>query len=242
MADSDAASRMTGQVRVWDLPLRVFHWLLVAVVALAFLSSEEDSALNHWHVVAGWTAGVLIVFRLVWGFVGGQHSRFSSFVRPSGIASHLRDLLRGRAEPSLGHNPLGAISVVLLLAMIAATVLTGAALLEDAHELIGWTLLVLIVLHVTAVFVMSLLSGDNLVRAMVTGRKSMLDHPAATDARRPNPVALAVALVACAGAAFAIQRYDPLAFVPRSAENHEHGDRGRGVDRSPEARRDHDRD
>ena len=77
------------RVKVWDLPLRLFHWLLVAAIAIAFLSAEEGSPLNQWHVLAGWVAGVLILFRLAWGFVGGEHSRFSDFIRPSRIAHHL---------------------------------------------------------------------------------------------------------------------------------------------------------
>lgn len=242
MVNSDTAPGAIRDVRVWDLPLRLFHWLLVATVALAFLSSEEDSALNRWHILAGWVAAILIVFRIFWGFVGGEHSRFSSFVKPSAIAAHLRDLRRGRAEPSLGHNPLGAVSVLLLLALVAATVFTGAALMEDAHELIGWTLLALIMIHVAAVLLMSMLSGDNLIRAMVTGRKSILDHPGDMDGRRPSPFALIAAFLICAAAAFAIQRYDPQAFLLRSAEAYEHGSRGRAVDRATEPRRDHDRD
>ena len=71
-----------GQVRVWDAPVRLFHWLLVAAVALALLSSDEDSALNQWHVLSGWVAAILVVFRIVWGFAGGEHSRFGDFLRP----------------------------------------------------------------------------------------------------------------------------------------------------------------
>lgn len=229
-------------VRVWDLPLRLFHWLLVATIALAFLSSEEDSALNHWHVLAGWIAAILVIFRIFWGFAGGAHSRFSSFVRPSAIAGHVRDLLRGQPEPSLGHNALGALSVLLLLGMIAATIWTGAALMEDAHELIGWTLLGLIAVHVAAVLFMSFLTRDNLIRAMVTGRKSAADHPGAADARRPGVLAVAAALLVLAGAALAVQRYDPLAFSLRSAEDYEHGVRNGARDRSAGPRRERDRD
>lgn len=242
METSEAPSERLRTVRVWDLPLRLFHWLLVAAIALAFLSSEEDSALNNWHVLAGWVTVTLIVFRISWGFVGGTHSRFASFVRPSGLAAHLRDLRRGRPEPSLGHNPLGAISVLLLLGMIAATVGTGIALMEEAHELIAWALLGLIAVHVVAVLVMSFLTGDNLIRAMITGRKAALDHPPAKDARRPGGLALAVALLAVAGSAYAIRRYDPLAFSLRSAEDYEHSARGDAGDPSAEPRGEQHRD
>lgn len=75
------------RTKVWDLPLRLFHWVLVIDIAVALLSSEEDSALNEWHVLSGWVAAILIVFRLVWGFIGGGQSRFSDFVRLCSINS-----------------------------------------------------------------------------------------------------------------------------------------------------------
>lgn len=231
----------SARIRVWDLPLRLFHWLLVIAIALAFLSAEEGSPLNDWHILAGWVAGILIVFRIFWGFVGGPHSRFSSFVRPRALGEHVRDLLRGQPKPSLGHNALGALSVLLLLGVIAATVGTGVALVEDAHELIGWTLLGLIAVHVAAVFFMSFLTRDNLIRAMVTGRKSAADHPGAADARRPGTFALAAALIVLAATAFAVHRFDPLAFSLRSTEDYEHGIRA--ADRGePGRNREHDRD
>lgn len=221
-----------GRIRVWDLPLRVFHWLLVVAVALAFLSSEEDSALSQWHIISGWVAGVLIVFRLAWGFVGGEHSRFSSFIRPSAVGAHVGELLRGRPEPSVGHNALGAISVLLLLLLIGATVWTGATLPggagEEAHELIAWTLLALVVVHVVAVILMSLLTRENLVRAMIGGTKSADRNPAARDARAPGVLALLLGLLVIAGTAYAITAYDPQAFTLRSAESFEHRAAGSG--------------
>lgn len=77
-------------VKVWDPGVRIFHWLLVISIAVAFLSSEEEGALAPWHIPAGWVAAVLIVFRLIWGLVGGEHARFANFIRPSKIAAHLR--------------------------------------------------------------------------------------------------------------------------------------------------------
>lgn len=212
-------------VKVWDAPVRLFHWALVVVVALAFLSSEEDTALNQWHVMAGWVAGILIVFRLVWGFVGGEHSRFSDFVRPSRVAGHIAGLGRGGAEPSLGHNPLGAISVAVLLALLATTVSTGAfggEWSEGLHETVAWTLLALVGLHVAAVILMSVLERENLVRAMITGRKNGHRHPGAADARRPTAAGIVITIAAIAATVFGILRYDPQAFVPRSAEAFEH--------------------
>lgn len=173
-------------VKTWDQGVRLFHWLLVACVALAFLSSEEENALSVWHVPAGWAAAILIAFRLVWGFVGGggEHARFANLIRPSRIAGHVRGLFAGRAHASLGHNPLSGIAVLGLLALTAATLFTGVTDAEDIHEVIAWTLLAMIGLHVAAVVAMSFLSRDNLIGAMITGRKKATHFPGARDAAR----------------------------------------------------------
>lgn len=212
-------------VKVWDLPLRLFHWALVVAIALAFLSSEEDSALNDWHVLSGWVAAVLIVFRLVWGVIGGEHSRFSDFIRPSRIPHHLASLARGQREPTLGHNPLGAVAVVILLALTAITVWTGAfggEAAEELHEVIAWVLLAMVALHVVAVIVMSMLERENLVRAMVTGDKPVARHPGAVDAKSPRAVAWLAATVVVGVTTYLIVQYDPDAFALRSAESFEH--------------------
>jgi cytochrome b len=212
-------------VKVWDLPLRLFHWLLVAAIAVAFLSSEEDSALNQWHIISGWVAGILLAFRMVWGLVGGEHSRFANFLHPSRIGDHISGLLRGHQEPTLGHNPLGAVAVVILLLLIAVTVWTGAfggEAAEETHEVIAWLLLAMIAIHVSAVAIMSALERENLIRAMVTGRKPAARHPAAADARTPGATAVMVAVALVAGAAYSILQYDPQAFTLRSADAFEH--------------------
>lgn len=225
-AQTLATPGRSPKVRVWDLPLRLFHWLLVAAIAVAFLSSEEGSPLSAWHIASGWVAAVLIVFRIFWGLVGGEHSRWSDFVRPSGLATHVRELARFRPAPTLGHNPLGALSVLVLLALAAGVVWTGAALGEageELHELLAWTLLALIALHVFAVVVMSMLSRENLIGAMVTGRKPADRHPDAHDARRPRWYGYVVAALVVGGTIYAVRTFDPLAFAPRSVEAYEHG-------------------
>ncbi len=208
------------RVQVWDLPLRLFHWLLVGTVALAFVSAEEGSGLGQWHIAAGWIAAVLIGFRLLWGFIGGQHARFASFVRPGKLAEHVLGLLRGRVAPSLGHNPLGGIATLVLLVAVAAVVWTGAGLIgggeagEELHEGIANALLVLIGLHVAAVVLMSVLSKENLVAAMVTGRKMRAKHPRAVDAVPAAGVALPVAALAIAAGAYGVLQIDGQAFTP----------------------------
>ena len=227
-------------IHVWDWPVRLFHWTLVVVIAAAFLSSEEDSALNQWHVLAGWLAAILVVFRIVWGFVGGEHSRFSDFVRPSRIADHIHGILRGHQDLSLGHNPLGGLSVLLLLALTAATIWTGAfggKSMQDVHELVAWTLLAMVVLHVVAVVVMSLVERQNLVRAMITGTKPAARYPSAADAGRPEMLSLLVAFLVVLGTAYGILRYDRQAFTLRPAESFEHrGDASSGTPHDPSER------
>lgn len=213
------------RVKVWDWPLRLFHWTLVIAIAVAFLSSEEGSPLNRWHMIAGWIAGILVLFRIVWGFVGGEHSRFADFVRPGKIGEHVSGLLKRRSEPSLGHNPLGGLSVLVLLTLTAVTVWTGGfggETAEDLHELIAWVLLAAVALHVLAVIAMSLLDRENLVRAMVTGDKPAERHEGAENARPPGTVAWLIAAVVLVGAVYAILRYDPQAFTPRTPESVTH--------------------
>jgi cytochrome b len=239
---TNTASRPGGdRLHVWDLPLRLFHWMLAIAVALALLSAEEGSPLNDWHILSGWVAGILVVFRIVWGFVGGEHSRFGSFVKPSGIGRHLRGLVRGRPEATIGHNALGALSVILLLAMVAATAWTGAMLAEDVHELLGWTLLALVVVHILAVVAMSLLTRENLVRAMIDGTKPANRHAAERDAHAPRALAYLAGAVTLGAAAWGVTSYDPQAFTLRSVESYEHqGEGGRGSNTDPVRKHDED--
>lgn len=170
---------MTDEVPVWDGFVRLFHWSLVALVALAWLTADHGKRLHEWsgHAIAG-----LIVLRLVWGFVGSRHARFGDFLcGPRVVAGYLRDLLAGRERRYLGHNPAGGAMIVALLAVIAATVVTGwlqisdafwgSQRLEDIHEALATLVLVLVGLHVAGVVFESRRHGENLLRAMLTGRK-----------------------------------------------------------------------
>lgn len=213
-----SASASAARIRVWDLPVRLFHWLLVATILIAFLSSEEDSPLAPWHVPAGWVAAILIAFRLVWGFVGGEHARFADFLRPSQIAHHIGSLFSGKPDRSVGHNALGGIAIIALLGTVGGIIYTGATMQGEAegglHETLANVLLGLIVLHVIAVIAMSLLTKDNLIGAFITGTKRADLHPGVGDARPPTSLALPVAAIVVAGTAYAATRIDPLAFTP----------------------------
>lgn len=165
---------------VWDLPVRVFHWLLVASFAGAWLTAESE----RWrlvHVTLGYTMAGLVGFRLVWGLVGTRHARFASFVRgPRAAFAYVRSLLGPRPQHHTGHNPAGALAIVGLLGLIALTAASGWATynevgghwLEELHEASANALLILVGVHLAGVLVGSLIHRENLVRSMFTGRKA----------------------------------------------------------------------
>lgn len=177
---NDSSASPAERVLVWDLPIRLFHWLMVLCFAGAYLTAESE----RWrlvHVTLGYTMAGLVAFRLIWGFIGTRHARFASFVRgPAAVLRYLRGLLQGQAEHHLGHNPAGAVAIVLILALTAAVTSTGWAnfndlggeWLEEAHEVLANLMLLIIGVHVAGVALSSRLHRENLVRAMITGYKS----------------------------------------------------------------------
>ena len=168
-------------VRVWDLPTRIFHWSLAASFLIAFVTSESEK-LRDLHVVAGYAMAGLIAFRILWGFVGGTHSRFADFLPiPSRISNYLKSLVAGRPEHYVGHNPAGAVAIFLLLAFGLMAAASGYAtyndvggdFMEEAHEALANGMMVLVGIHLAGVVVSSWLHGENLVLAMVTGWKKL---------------------------------------------------------------------
>lgn len=215
---SISAPSIAGGIRVWDLPVRLFHWLLVITILVAFLSAEGESPLTPWHQTAGWVAAVLIAFRIVWGFVGGEHARFADFLRPGQISHHLAGLFAGRPERSIGHNALGGLAILALLGLIGGVIYTGVTLRgdsgEELHEALANLLIVLITLHVLAVIVMSMLTRDNLIRAFITGKKRADLYPGVPDARPAGTLAVPVAALAIGAAAYGATIIDHGAFTP----------------------------
>lgn len=180
-----AASRTTRpvaspiEVKVWDPLVRIFHWTLVALFVLAWATADQFDRL---HELAGYVVFGLVVVRVFWGFVGSRHARFRDFVKaPSVVCAYLADAARFRAQRHLGHNPAGGAMIVVMLVMLLAISVTGILMttdafwgvewVEDAHEIAVNLTLGLIGLHLIGVAVSSLLHGENLVRAMITGRK-----------------------------------------------------------------------
>jgi len=175
-------SASTSRVRVWDLGVRLFHWSLVSMVGLAYVFDEP----RKLHRGLGYVVIGLIAFRLIWGFVGGRHARFADFIpRPMRLFGYLRDMLRGREERYLGHNPAGAAMILLLLCTLSAIGATGYMMgidayfgkdwVEHTHKLLVNFLILFVAGHVGGVIFSSWRHRENLVKSMVTGQKDMHD-------------------------------------------------------------------
>jgi cytochrome b len=190
-------STSAGRRLIWDLPTRVFHWALAGSFLGAYLLAEEDGSRNL-HVMFGCTVAGLLVFRLLWGFVGSTHARFRDFAYgPGAAAAYLRDLVRGRARDYDGHNPAGSWAIYALLALAAATALTGwlhyneigGEAFEEIHEVLANAWLIVVAVHVAGVVVASLAHRRNLVATMITGRRrggSAVELDAARSASAPG--------------------------------------------------------
>ncbi|MBU1191152.1 MAG: cytochrome b/b6 domain-containing protein [Gammaproteobacteria bacterium] len=184
-----------NEVKVWDPLVRVFHWLLVLAFFTAYFTEGEDATLIV-HTWAGYTVAGLILVRVIWGVIGTRHARFSDFVnRPAVVKDYLLSVLRLHPRRYLGHNPAGGLMIIALLISLFATVSSGMSLyaieeqagplaawlgglgefweeiFEGVHEFFANFTLFLVVVHVAGVLVESLLHSENLVRAMITGRK-----------------------------------------------------------------------
>ncbi|CAG0958343.1 hypothetical protein RHDC4_00537 [Rhodocyclaceae bacterium] len=192
-------------ILVWDLPVRIGHWLMVAGFALAWLTGDSE----EWrlvHVAAGSTVAAVALFRLLWGFVGTHHARFAAFVRPPADAvAYVVDLLRFKPWHHAGHNPAGAFAILALLGLALLTAgagwLTyeeiGGDMFEDLHEGLAAGMLTVVGVHLAGVAAGSLMHGENLVRAMLTGRKQGAEEEAIAGAR-PLAAALLLAWVGTA--------------------------------------------
>lgn len=183
-----AAADAALAVPVWDLPVRLVHWGLVLLITFSWWSAENDAI--EWHLWSGYGVLFLLLFRLLWGFLGSSTARFASFVRgPRAVANYLRD---ANGWTTVGHTPLGALSVVALLGLIALQVWFGLPLSDedglvsgplnrfvsfetaewshDMHELLFNVLLGFIALHVAAILYYRVARGKRLVPAMLSGR------------------------------------------------------------------------
>lgn len=214
-----------NEVRVWDLPTRLFHWSLAACVIGLVITGNIGGNAMVWHGRLGYAVLTLLLFRLVWGLVGGHWSRFSSFLySPASVMAYLRG--QRRPEHGVGHNPLGMLSVLGLLLILLAQVASGlfaddeiaftgpltglvsghwVSLATGYHKEIGkLILLALVALHLTAIAFYKLVRKQNLVRPMITGDKAVpADLPPSVDSARQRWLALCVLLL-CALAVYGL--------------------------------------
>jgi len=185
-------ANMNVNIKVWDILTRVFHWSLVLFFSIAYITEGE---LISIHSYAGYTIFFLLIFRIVWGFIGTKYARFSNFITsPKHAIKYLKEELAGDAKHYLGHNPAGGLMIIALIISLLATVITGASiiategdgplamtfvaslsgeLLEEIHELFTTLVLFLVILHIGGVIFSSFLQEENLVKAMITGKKKV---------------------------------------------------------------------
>lgn len=209
------------QVRVWDLPTRLFHWVLAACVLGSIVSAKIGGNAMAWHFRFGYVVLTLLAFRLLWGFVGGRWSRFASFVyAPSTTLRYLRGQSRDDEHHHVGHNPLGAFSVFGFLALLLLQVATGlvaddeisnagplvklvsgatSSLATNWHKNFGqWLIISLIVLHLAAITFYWLRHRRNLVAPMLHGDKPLAARVPASDDDLRSRIVAAVLLAVCA--------------------------------------------
>lgn len=203
-------------IRIWDLPIRLFHWLLAACVLGSFVTVKMGGFWMDYHFLFGYAIVALLIFRLIWGIAGPRHARFAHFLRgPRSVYGYLR----GKAVPSAGHSPLGALSVVAMLAAITVQVVTGlfandgimsegplvsqvsnatSDRLTGIHHLNETVLLALIGLHIAAIVWYAVVRKQRLIGPMITGDKTIKDVPLDTVPTRDDAVVRLLAVVAAA--------------------------------------------
>jgi cytochrome b len=219
-------------VRIWDLPTRFFHWTLAAAISGALSTAWIGGNAMVWHMRCGLAVMALLVFRLIWGIIGGRWSRFGSFIyAPATVLRYLRGEARTGEHLDAGHNPLGALSVFSMFGFLAIQVATGLVADDEIslqgplnrfigsekgrlatswhHEYGQWIVLALVLLHIAAIVFYVVRKKTNLVRPMVTGDKPIPpadpDTPPSVDTAGTRALALALG-AACAGLAIWVSR------------------------------------
>lgn len=216
-SENAKSSAAKSGILVWDLPTRLFHWGLVVAIVVSLLSEEFGNM--DVHLISGHVVLALVIFRICWGVLGGRHARFADFVKgPAAIKAYLSGLLSGNAPHFRGHNPLGALSVIAILAVVALQAGTGlfasddiltegpladtvssstSSFLTEVHEIGSTLLYILIGVHLAAVAFYTF-KGERLIRAMIGGKKTGLDAEEAPDARGNLLIAVVLAAIAAA--------------------------------------------
>lgn len=194
------------KILVWDIPTRIGHWLLVATFALSYLTGDSEET-RLYHVAAGYALGGILIFRLFWAFAGTRYARLKSFLfGPGHVFGYLGSLLKGKPDHWIGHNPAGSYSIYLLVLLGIGTVVSGFATYqeiggdfsEEAHDILSYSMLCLVGIHLMGVAVSSVLHKENLARSMVTGYKEGKSEEAIESAKAAY-VVLPIILATLAG-------------------------------------------
>lgn len=193
---------------VYDLPTRAFHWMFAILVAAAFTIAktiDDDSVVFSWHMLAGLTAGFLVLLRGIWGFIGTRHARFADFVlSPSEMLHYFGGILSGAKRRWAGHNPASSWAALVMMALALGLCLTGWLMtaggeketFEDFHELLVNSFVIVVVLHVAGVVLHKLRHGEMLALSMLDGRKAAVADVDAIASGRNAIGVLFVALTA----------------------------------------------
>ncbi len=193
-----------SRILVWDLPTRVFHWLLSAGLAATIVFAEfteEESSWFQAHMILGVVLGLMLVFRIGWGIVGSRYARFGSFLfGPRDLWNYLRGAFTGNDHRFVGHNPGSAYGILVMLFLLGTVVVTGLAMsggneaVEELHEIAAYALMAVIVIHIVGVMWYSVRHRENLTLSMFTGSK-MGEPNDAISSSRPISALVFVALV-----------------------------------------------
>ena len=225
MSEAHQEAAETGRtVRVWDAPVRVFHWTLVVLILTSWVTSEIGGNAMTYHMWSGYAILTLVVSRIIWGFIGSEHARFGGFLYgPRAMFGYASSLFGSGSRYYLGHNPFGGISVILMLASVLLQASTGlfanddiategplthlvsgatSSLLTTIHRWNFWVLTALIAIHVAAALFYLIVKRENLIGSMFTGRKRVPGEGQFADGRMTSTwVALIVVVVVAAGVA-----------------------------------------
>lgn len=210
-----------NMVKAWDVPTRLFHWLLVVLIACSYLSYKFGDVMMQWHMLNGYAILTLVIYRLLWGVIGSSTARFRDFIKgPGAVFSYLKALFSKEPQKFLGHNPAGGLMVVALLLLILGQGTMGLFSSDDImvegplvhkvssswvstassfHRIGFWVIVGFVSLHVFAAFFYLLVKKENLIRPMVTGLKERKFVPENVSLREVSPL-IALMLLAVVAA------------------------------------------
>lgn len=193
-------------VLIWDLPTRLFHWILAtgfAVSAILALGLGDDSPLFPYHAIIGLTITLMVVLRIIWGIVGTRYARFGSFIfGPGAVIEYMKGALFGGGKRHIGHNPGSAVAIFALLALVLALAVTGFMMgrgneaIKEVHEILAWVTVGVVAVHVLGVASHTIRHRENITASMIHGKK----HAEPSDAITSGRQLIAVVLLAIAGA------------------------------------------